>query len=513
MPRQGRSYTWHGHGTLVDIVSVLAGRYRLIERLGAGGMSVVWRGHDEVLGRPVAIKVLASAYAADPAFGDRIRREARAVARLSHPHITNVYDYGEAAGVDGAPTPFVVMELIEGHSLAQRLATGPLPWPAVVQIGQQVASALTAAHARGLVHRDITPANIMLTTEGVKVVDFGISAITGERGESTILGTPAYVSPERLAGAPAQPATDVYSLGVVLHHALAGGPPPAPLPAVPPALAGLVARCLAVDPAQRPETGTLADELAALAVPVSQLAAAPRPATPQYPVVAAHPAPAPHPVAASRPAMAPVVGPPAGPTGTRVLPYPGRARRGTRAPRPQPPFRHPRRGWLVLPVALLSVALLLLWGLSELRSRADHALAGPTPSTATHGARPPAARSPARSPSPTPRFACSATYRVTLDVGGYFTAELTVQNTGTTAIDGWALEFDFAQDQRVTTGWGGVWHQEKSHVRVRDLIYNGSLARGETMKLGFVGSHDGDANDAPSRFTLNGVRCQSTAQG
>ena len=167
----------------------------------------------------------------------------------------------------------------------------------------------------------------------------------------------------------------------------------------------------------------------------------------------------------------------------------------------------------MLPVALLSVALLLLWGLSELRSRADHALAGPTPSTATHGARPPAARSPARSPSPTPRFACSATYRVTLDVGGYFTAELTVQNTGTTAIDGWALEFDFAQDQRVTTGWGGVWHQEKSHVRVRDLIYNGSLARGETMKLGFVGSHDGDANGAPSRFALNGVRCQSAAQG
>lgn len=479
-------------------MSVLAGRYRLIERLGAGGMSVVWRGHDEVLGRPVAVKVLASTYAADPAFRDRIRREARAVARLSHPHITNVYDYGEAAGADGAPVPFVVMELVEGHSLAQRLANGPLPWPAVVQLGQQVASALIAAHARGLVHRDITPANIMLTTEGVKIVDFGISAITGERGERTILGTPAYVSPERLAGAPAQPATDVYSLGMVLHHALAGGPPPAPLPAVPPALAGLIARCLAADPAQRPETGTLADELAALAGPAS------RPATPSHPAVGSRPAPA-----ASRLAAAPAVGAAPKPTGTRVLDYPGRAR----APRPQPPFRHPRRGWLLLPVALLSIALLLLWGVSQLRSGSGHALAGPTP-TATHAARKPTPRSPKPSPSPTPQqLACSAAYRVTLDAGGYFTAELTVQNTGTKTIDGWTLEFDFPQDQRVTTGWGGVWHQDQSHVRVRDLIYNGSLARDETVKIGFVGSYGGGANAAPSRFTLNGVRCQSAAQG
>jgi serine/threonine protein kinase len=507
VPRKGRSYTWHGRGTLVDIVSVLAERYRLIQRLGAGGMSVVWRGHDEVLGRPVAIKVLASTYAADPAFRDRIRREARAVARLSHPHITNVYDYGEAAGADGAPVPFVVMELVEGHSLAQRLATGPLPWPAVVQIGRQVASALTAAHSRGLVHRDITPANIMLTTEGVKVVDFGISAITGERGEQIILGTPAYVSPERLAGAPAQPATDVYSLGLVLHHALAGGLPPAPLPAVPPALAGLVVRCLAADPTQRPEVGTLAQELAALADPAAHPTTAPYPAAAPRPGMAPHPATAPHPAAAP-------VGHSAHPTGTRVLPYPGRARRRVPPPRPQPPFRHPRRGWLVLPVALLSVALLLLWGLSELPSRSGPTLAGPAPSTATHAVRAPASRPPARSPSPAPhRLACSVAYRVTLGVGGYFTAELIVQNIGTTAIDGWTLEFDFPQDQQVTTGWGGIWRQEQSHVRVRDLIYNGSMARGETMKLGFVGSHGGEANKAPSRFTLNGVRCQPVVQG
>jgi serine/threonine protein kinase len=456
-------------------VSTLAGRYRLVERLGAGGMSVVWRAYDEVLGRQVAVKLLASGYAADPAFRSGIRREARAAARLSHPHITNVYDYGEAVGADGSPLPFVVMELVEGHTLAQRLASGPLPWRTALEIGRQVASALAVAHARRLVHRDVTPANIMLTADGVKVVDFGISAIVGERGEQIILGTPAYLAPERLSGAPAQPATDVYSLGLVLYHALAGGLPPAALPPVPPPVAALIAQCLAPEPERRPDSRGLVERLAVLA-------GATEPVRP--------------PVGA---AAVPV---PTGPGGTRVLPADDRA---PRAPRPQAPFRRRRFGWVLLPAALLSIVALLLWGFSTLTSRAP-------------AARPPAARAsathkPSPSPSPPDRRACAVGYRVTLDLGAYFTAELTIQNTGKVPINGWTLEFEFRQDQRVTTGLEGQWDQAGEHVTVRDLIYNRAVAQGKTVTIHFIGSYHSKKNEAARRFSVNGVRCQQTAQG
>jgi serine/threonine-protein kinase len=451
----------------------LAGRYRLVERLGAGGMSVVWRAYDEVLGRQVAVKLLASGYAADPAFRAGVRREARAAARLSHPHITNVYDYGEAVDADGSPLPFVVMELVEGHTLAQRLASGPMPWRAALEIGRQVAGALAVAHARGLVHRDVTPANIMLTADGVKVVDFGISAIVGERGEQIILGTPAYLAPERRSGAPALPATDVYSLGLVLYHALAGGLPPTALPPIPAPVATLIAQCLDARPERRPDSRTLAERFA---------------------VLAGEAAPVRPPVHAT--AAVPV---PAGPTGTRVMPPPDRAPRG---PRPQAPFRRSRLGWLVLPVALLSVILLLLWGFSSLRSRMPAALPAST--------RPSAAQQP--SPAPDQR-ACSIGYRVTLDLGAYFTAQLSIQNTGKVPINGWTLKFDFRQDQRVTTGLEGSWDQSDEHVQVRDLIYNRSVAQGKTITIHFIGSHHSKKNEVPRRFTVNGVRCQQAAQG
>jgi serine/threonine-protein kinase len=453
-------------------VSTLSGRYRLVERLGAGGMSVVWRAYDEVLGRQVAVKLLASGYAADPAFRAGIRKEARAAARLSHPHITNVYDYGEAVNQDGSPLPYVVMELVEGQTLAQRLASGPVPWRAALEIGRQVASALAVAHARGLVHRDVTPANIMLTADGVKVVDFGISAIVGERGEQIILGTPAYLAPERLSGAPAQPATDVYSLGLVLYHAIAGGLPPAALPPMPAPVGYLIAQCLDPEPGRRPDSRTLVERLAALAgaaVPVRP------PATGMVPV-------------------------PAGPAGTRIMP----PDRGRRPPRPQRPFRRSRLGWLLLPVALLSVGLLLLWGFATLRSNTQ---AAPPPSTARSSAPP-------HKPSPTPdKRVCAVGYRITADLAGYFTAEVTIQNTGKVDINGWTLQFDFPQDQRVTTGLEGTWNQTDAHVKVHDLIYNRTVAQGKTVTIHFIGSHRAKKNEAPRRFTINGVRCQQPAQG
>ncbi|MGX6601157.1 serine/threonine-protein kinase [Micromonosporaceae bacterium Da 78-11] len=268
--------------------SLLANRYRLVERLGAGGMSVVWRGFDEVLGRQVAVKVLPPSTSADPSFRRRLRAEAQAAARLSHPHITNVYDYGEATTVDGEPVPYVVMELIDGESLAAVLArTRRLPWQAAVRISAEVAAALAAAHSRGIVHRDVTPANVMLTSSGAKVVDFGISALIGENDidpDGSLLGTPAYLAPERLEGGQVSPATDVYAVGLLIYRSLIGQLPwdvgtttallrahqytePEPLPPVeglPPAVAALIGRCLEKRPADRPSSAELAHVLAGI---------------------------------------------------------------------------------------------------------------------------------------------------------------------------------------------------------------------------------------------------------
>lgn len=201
-------------------------RFVLIELIGTGGMSRVWRASDEVLGRPVAVKALVAEIATDPALRAATWREARAAARLTHPNITRVYDYGEAPLPDGTRAPYLVMELVEGESLAGRLAAaGLLPWPEVARIGTDVAAALAAAHELGVVHHDIKPGNVMLTAAGAKVLDFGTAALVGAIDQDALVGTPSYTAPERLEWGPAQPASDVYSLGVLLHEALTGGPP------------------------------------------------------------------------------------------------------------------------------------------------------------------------------------------------------------------------------------------------------------------------------------------------
>ncbi|WFE26954.1 serine/threonine-protein kinase [Solwaraspora sp. WMMD791] len=252
---------------------LLARRYRLIDRIGAGGMSVIWRARDEVLDRVVAIKVLAASLAADARFRSLVREEARSAAQLIHPHVTSVHDYGEAVAPDGTVTAFVVMELLSGEELDARLTAGPLPWPAAVEICAQVAEALAAAHRLGIVHRDVTPANIMMTAIGAKVLDFGIATQVGapdEDEEGETFGTPAYVAPERLDGRPAQPATDVYSLGVLLYEtlsgrvpypadtwedlnqALAGEIPPLTVTGLPAPVVDICLRCLSRDPLRRP---------------------------------------------------------------------------------------------------------------------------------------------------------------------------------------------------------------------------------------------------------------------
>jgi serine/threonine-protein kinase len=209
----------------VTTPTLLGNRYRLGERLAAGGMGSVYRAVDETLGRQVAVKALRRELADDPTFLERFRREARAAAALSHPGVAAIYDYGE---VDGQP--FIVMELVEGENLAERVAArGPLPWQEAFAIGEQVAAALAAAHAHGLVHRDVKPANIMLGRDGrAKVTDFGIAqaaqAATLTR-TGMVLGSANYVAPEQAKGGHVGPAADLYSLGCVLFEAVTGETP------------------------------------------------------------------------------------------------------------------------------------------------------------------------------------------------------------------------------------------------------------------------------------------------
>ncbi|WP_433085337.1 serine/threonine-protein kinase [Dactylosporangium sp. CA-052675] len=261
---------------------ILARRYILKQPVGAGGMSVVWRAWDSTLERTVAVKVLDGPIASDGGQRDRIRREARAAARIEHPNAIGVYDYGETVTPRGRIAAYVVMQLLDGISLAARLERGPMPVPEAVAVAATVADVLHAAHRRGVVHRDVTPENVMLTTDGVRLLDFGIAADIGQREEAMTFGTPPYVAPERLTGAPASGATDVYALGVLFYEMLTGAPPyPAAtweeleralaaerrpalnVPGLPAAAAAVCLRCLAADPLRRPTAAEMASILGA----------------------------------------------------------------------------------------------------------------------------------------------------------------------------------------------------------------------------------------------------------
>jgi tRNA A-37 threonylcarbamoyl transferase component Bud32 len=206
---------------------VLGGRYRLVRFLGRGGMAEVYEGVDERLGRPVAVKVLRSGLRRRSELRERFEQEARSAARLSHPNVVAVYDTGEDEGA-----PYLVMERLPGETLADRLADGPVDPEWLRRVAGDVLGALGAAHAAGVVHRDVKPGNILIGEDGcAKVADFGIAKTAEEAagGDTTatgmLLGTPAYLAPERVDGSPATPASDLYSLGVVLYEALAGRKP------------------------------------------------------------------------------------------------------------------------------------------------------------------------------------------------------------------------------------------------------------------------------------------------
>jgi serine/threonine-protein kinase len=204
--------------------TVLAGRYRLDDQLASGGMAQVWRGTDEVLRRSVAVKILHPHLAADDTFVARFRQEAIAVARLSHPAIVSVYDTCSDEGLEA-----IVMELVRGHTLRDRLDAGPIDAWMAAGIAAQVAGALDVAHAAGLVHRDIKPANILISEDGrVKVGDFGIAKAAESADltqEGSFIGTAKYLAPEQVEGAAVDGRTDLYSLGVVFYEMLCGRVP------------------------------------------------------------------------------------------------------------------------------------------------------------------------------------------------------------------------------------------------------------------------------------------------
>lgn len=283
------------------------GPYEVVAKLGEGGMGEVYRAKDTRLGRTVAIKVLPADVAASPERRRRFEQEARAVSALNHPHICVLYDVGSAAPSEppGAPpTDFLVMEHLEGQSLAERLERGPLPVREVLTIGAQVADALAKAHRHGILHRDIKPGNVMLTKAGAKLLDFGLAkarpgmaaledgrTVSMTRGPMTeaglVVGTVPYMAPEVLEGKEADARVDIFALGAMLYEMVAGRRPfggesqasliaailtaePAPLTeaatVTPPALDRLIRRCIAKDPDDRWQSaGDIARQLEGIA--------------------------------------------------------------------------------------------------------------------------------------------------------------------------------------------------------------------------------------------------------
>jgi serine/threonine-protein kinase len=207
---------------------LLAGRYRLTDRIASGGMGEVWRGEDVLLNRAVAVKLLPTGRAGDEAFLARFRAEARYAASLSHPGIARVYDYGESAEFGGA---YLIMELVRGEPLSAILArAGRLSPDATLDITGQAARALDAAHQADIVHRDIKPGNLLIAGGITKITDFGIATVVRAQAAhltetGMVMGTAMYVSPEQATGAPVTAASDIYSLGVVAYECLAGQAP------------------------------------------------------------------------------------------------------------------------------------------------------------------------------------------------------------------------------------------------------------------------------------------------
>jgi len=461
-------------------------RYRLERCIGVGGMSAVWHGHDLLLGRPVAVKLLGDKLPSDMAQTDRashelMRVEAQATARLTHPNVVNVYDFGRSGFGPLRRVSYLVMELLDGETLATCLNREPLDWRTAAQICADVAAGLSAAHAHGIVHRDVKPANVMLTSTGVKVVDFGIAATIGHSDAEVtgqLVGTPAYVAPERLRGEIAVPATDVYGLGLLLYHCLTGRLPwsvsssddlitahldiaPEPLPTIaglPPDINDLCMRCLRKQPQDRPEARSVALALAR--------AAGTRVSVPSRRVVRT--------AAFANPDGRP----------TKTLAGAASARHG--------------HGWR--PAAVAGVAVLALLGVTAagLPGRFTAHFGKKTGALVALGGETVAA-------PVTP--GCAVSYAVHPGQANDFTATLTVATPANDAPRDWTLTFTFPSEQSLVGANGAQWTQIGHDVTLQGQRPPGST---NTVTVEFDGTSTVSA-DQPSTFVFNGRVCELQA--
>ncbi|MER7706765.1 serine/threonine-protein kinase [Kitasatospora sp. NPDC097605] len=402
-------------------------RFELVERLGGGGMGLVWRARDTMLHREVALKEVRppdpAMAAADPTAADELRervlREARALARLQHPNVAVIH---HIVDTPGHPHPWLVMELVTGGSLADRIARGPLTVPEAARIGRGVLAALRAAHAAGIQHRDVKPGNVLLRADGTPVLtDFGIAAMqdaTALTATGALIGSPEYIAPERIRGEEGNPSSDLWSLGMLLYVAVEGHhplrratslatlaavldeplPPPTRCGPLGPVLTALLAR----DPAARPDAVQLDQALAA-----ADAGAAP--VVPQPYWAPAPPGAGPYP----GPYAEPSSGSFAGPSGTAYVPGPGGGPvddTGTQflggtgpATTPPPPTRRRAGATVTLAVAGVALASVLAWTLRPdgPGGAADPAAAPPPGGTA-------ASTGPATTPPPAPPGAGTA---------------------------------------------------------------------------------------------------------
>jgi serine/threonine-protein kinase len=399
---------------------LLAGRYRVDARLGAGGMGSVWRAHDLRLDRDVAVKVLMPSLAGDPVLTERFDREARALAAVTSPHVIAIHDVVTSAGGD----PFLVMELCPDGSLGDRLdAAGSLSVAEALPLLADAAEGLVALHARGILHRDVTPRNVLLSGGRAKLGDLGLAragatdeqpSLSDLTAAGTTVGTLAYLAPELLEGEPPRAASDVYGLGAVAYRTLAGVlphsagsvaelvtarlRPVAPLgdrvPGVGPALASLIARTLDVRPGARPAAAELAAGLRDLAVAAVGMAAGMAAAEPGAGARAA----AAGSDAPTRPAMTTKAG---------ELGYPDRSRAATPIP-PRPDrgsdrYRGPSlwTGEFLLIAIVAAIVLLIALALAGAFGAGPVATPGRTGSMATPTSESPAGATPIPSPTPT----------------------------------------------------------------------------------------------------------------
>ncbi|MEU7787320.1 protein kinase [Amycolatopsis sp. NPDC049159] len=443
---------------MTDAGELIAGRYRLAERVGQGAMGVVWRARDERLDRVVAVKQLdydaAIGRAAGEEAAQRALREARLTARLRHPHAITVHDVVEQDG-----EPYLVMEYLPSRSLAEILADREcLPDDEVARIGLQAASALAAAHAEGIVHRDVTPGNVLMGEDGVaKIADFGISRATGEgtvTGGGFIAGTPAYLSPEVANGREAGFPADVFSLGSTLYRALEGVPPfgtdENPI--------ALLLRVAREDVTPPKHDGPLAEVLTRL------LQRDPD----------------------ARPSMAEVQQLFEAVTQGRPLPPPRpRPRTGTRLLR----VRRPRRR---LVLAGAAGAVLLAAGVLIGTALVPESTPIAVPVTAT----PP----PSTPPTPTTAdLGCAASYEVTNSWPGGYQVLVTVRNDHDEDLSGWSVRWTLPDGHRITGLWNGTYTVDGSTVTVDNAAWNAKLNANATTTFGLIAlTGSGTGGDRPA---------------